>query len=113
MSNLTTSVSNDLFHLLFEMKGRGDSFSEQGLDLLYGHMRNATPVYKQSVNIDVIELCGLYTESELDYTIDYHDIIINEGDDKVQTVKDYLARNTYFIGCFETNNETHFIYAAF
>ena len=57
----TISISKGDFRDAFQRRGRGDNFSYEGLGALYDHLEEGTAQGAEEYELDVIELCCLYS----------------------------------------------------
>jgi hypothetical protein len=108
---MKTTVSKYDFERAFVDANRKDTFSYEGLHLLFDYLEEYEDSCGVEVELDVIALCCEYDENHWQdiadsYNIDLDDI---EEDDKKATVREYLEENTQLVG--ETENG--FIYACF
>lgn len=91
----------------FELYGRGETFSRNGLRVLFDYLDET-----ESYELDVIELCCEYSENSwqdiaANYSIDIEECI--DDDDKVNAVREYLENET----CIIDENDGVFVYQAF
>lgn len=96
------------FRDAFVRADRRDSLSYEGLEHLFNYMEE----YGTNYILDVVELCGEYTESSYERIAADYDIDLSDCDDdeeKLDGVRQYLEENTAVVAEF---NGT-FIYQQF
>ncbi|MEG1506941.1 MAG: hypothetical protein RR478_05550 [Bacilli bacterium] len=57
-------ISLDEFKESFKEMGRGNQFSNDGLEALYCYLLDCEAIYKCEIELDVIDLCCNFTEYE-------------------------------------------------
>lgn len=100
------------FREAFVRMDRRDNFSYKGLEHLFNYMEEQAENYGGNYILDVVELCGEYTESSYDRIVADYDIDLSDCDDeeeKLEGVRQYLEENTVVVAEF---NGT-FIYQQF
>ena len=103
------------FRTAFFIKGRKDSFSYGGLEVLFDYLEELEQAAGEELEVDVISLCGEFTESTIDYLISAYDIDVSDcdpDDDEAieETVLEYMEYNTSV--CGETSDGS-VVYALF
>ena len=101
----------------FERYNRGDNFSREGLEVLFDYLEEYSDSTGEPIEMDVIALCGEYSEDTLEgiinnYSIDVDLDDVDEEDQeetKREAVREYLEENTSV--CGETSDG--FVYAVF
>ena len=97
------------FRDAFVRADRRDSFSYKGLEHLFNYMEE----YGTNYILDVVGLCGEYTESSYDQIAAEYDIDLSDCEDEeeeLDRVRQYLNENTVVVGEF---NDGTFIYQQF
>lgn len=108
---MKTTVSRYDFERAFADADRKENFSYEGLGLLFDYLEEYEQDSGQEIELDVIALCCEYAEEDThiiarDYKIDIEGM---DGDEILETVRDYLEDNTTVVG--ETSSG--FVYACF
>ena len=103
------------FRNAFYNMGRKDKFSYGGLEILFDYLEELEQATGEEMELDVISLCGEFTESTIDALISEYDIDISDCDPDdeeaiVETVMEYMEQNT--IVCGVTSNGS-VVYEAF
>src|SRR5574344_178247 len=91
------------FRDAFYKMGRTDNFSYEGLGILFDYLEEFEQATGEEMELDVISLCGEFTESTIDDLISEYDIDISDCDPDdeeaiEETVKEYLEQNTTVCG---------------
>jgi hypothetical protein len=89
------------FQNAFELMGRADNFSYEGMELLFDYFEELDP----DMELDVVGICCEYSESTLSEIVEAYGIEIDENEsenEQMQQVKDFLEGETVLIG--ETSN---------
>ena len=68
------------FRNAFYNMGRKDSFSYGGLEILFDYLEELEQTTGEEIELDVISLCGEFTESAIDELISAYDIDISDCD---------------------------------
>lgn len=95
----------------FKQMGRNDSFTYEGLGVLFEYLESLSEDIGEPIEMDVIALCGEYSEMEFDEFVEYHDLkddveTANYGeeygnlddDDKRECIEEYLANEGALVG---------------
>ncbi len=95
------SITFSQFCDAFRDMGRNEQFSYEAKRVLFDYLEQYTEETGEEVELDVIALCCEYSEDDFEdiaanYNIDLSDI--EDEDDKVDAVRDYLAENTSVCG---------------
>ena len=103
------------FRNAFYKMGRKDSFSYGGLEVLFDYLEELEMATGEEMELDVISLCGDFTESIIDdlirdYDIDMSDCDTDDEEAIEETVMEYMEQNT--IVCGVTSNGS-VVYEAF
>ena len=72
---IKTDVTRYDFHEAFNQCGRGNQFSNEGLDLIYDHLNDYELTEDSNIDLDVIAICCEFSEydSLKDFQYDYGD----------------------------------------
>lgn len=100
------------FRDAFVRADRRDSFSYKGLEHLFDYMEEQSESCGENYILDIVELCGEYTESSYDRIAADYDIDLSDCEDEeeeLDRVRQYLEENTVVVAEF---NGT-FIYQQF
>ena len=92
---------------------RPDSFSYNGLELLFDYLEQIEEDTLQELELDVIALCGDFNESSIDEIIENYGIDVTSAEtdeEREEIVTEYLQENTSFIGI---TPEGSIVYQAF
>ena len=108
---MKTTVSKYDFERAFVDANRKDTFSYEGLYLLFDYLEEYEDSCGVEVELDVIALCCKYDENHWQDIADSYDIDLDniDEDEKKNTVREYLEENTQLVG----ETEDGFIYACF
>ena len=111
--NIVMNVNSSNFVDQFQKYNRMDNFSYDALLLLFNYLEDLSEQLEAPITLDVISLCCEYSESDYlsiaqDYMIDLADV--EEEDEQVEVVKEYLQDHGAFIG--ETT-DCNFLYQNF
>jgi alpha-amylase/alpha-mannosidase (GH57 family) len=103
------------FRDAFYKMGRKDSFSYEGLEVLFDYLEEFELATGEEMELDVISLCGEFAESTIDDLISIYDIDISDCDPDdeeaiEETVMEYLEQNTIVCG---VTSEGSVVYAVF
>jgi predicted ArsR family transcriptional regulator len=103
------------FRNAFYNMGRKDSFSYEGLEVLFDYLEEFEQATGEELELDVISLCGEFAESTIDDLISEYDIDISDCDPDdeeaiEETVMEYLEQNTTVCG---VTSEGSVVYAEF
>lgn len=110
---MKTTVDFFDFREAFRNYGRADSFTLEGLEMLFNHFEELEADTGEEMELDVIAICCDYDENHWEdvaanYSIDLSGC--DDEDDKIEAVREYLSDNTMLVG--EPLPET-FLYVAF
>ena len=91
------------FREAFYKIGRKDSFSYGGLEILFDYIEELEQATGEEMELDVISLCGEFTESTIDDLISEYDIDISDCDTDdeeavEETVLEYMNDHTTVCG---------------
>ena len=91
------------FRNAFYKMGRKDSFSYGGLEILFDYLEELEQDTGEEMELDVISLCGEFTESTIDDLISEYDIDISDCDPDdeeaiEETVLEYMNDHTTVCG---------------
>lgn len=114
MSIVQSIYSVHQFREAFRLAGRMDSFSYEGLEVLFDYLDNLSEDTEEPIELDVVALCCDYYESSIEELIDNYSIDLSEVDEDdpdsiIEVVREYLEDNTSV--CGEVCGG--FVYAAF
>jgi hypothetical protein len=85
----------------FRNYGRADSYTAEGLEMLFNHFEELEADTGTEMALDVIAICCDYDENHWEdvasnYSVDLSDC--DGEDDKIDAVREYLEANTHYIG---------------
>lgn len=109
---MKTTVSRYDFERAFVDAGRRNTFTYDGLNLLFDYLEQYEEDCGTEIELDVIALCCEYDENTWQDIADNYDIDVSSGEDnkaKKEIVKEYLQENTSLVG----ETDSGFIYQAF
>lgn len=109
---MKTTVSRYDFERAFIDADRKNTFTYDGLHLLFDYLEEYEESTGREIKLDVIALCCEYDENAWQDIADNYDIDISSGDDdkeKKEIVREYLEENTQLVG----ETDSGFIYACF
>jgi hypothetical protein len=109
---MKTTVSRYDFERAFIDADRKNTFTYDGMHLLFDYLEQYEEDSGAEIELDVIALCCEYDENAWQDIADNYDIDISSGDDdkeKKEIVREYLEENTQLVG----ETDSGFIYAAF
>jgi hypothetical protein len=98
---MKTTVDFSDFREAFRSYGRADSYTREGLEMLFNHFEELESDTGQEIELDVIAICCDYDENHWEdvasnYSIDLSDC--EDEDDKTEAVREYLSDNTMLVG---------------
>lgn len=98
------TINNSQFHDAFHKIGRGNQFSYEALNILFGYLEQLEEDIGQEIELDVIGLCCEYSESDpLQIAQDYN--IALEGESDISKyVLDVLYDHTQVAGVCPNGN---------
>jgi len=109
---MKTTVSRYDFERAFVDAGRKNTFTYDGMHLLFDYLEEYEESTGSEIELDVIALCCEYDENAWQDIADNYDIDVSSGEDneaKKEIVKEYLQENTSLVG----ETDSGFIYQAF
>ncbi len=111
---LVQTLSFPSFRDMFIAANREDTFTDEGLEVLYDYLDNLSDETGKDIEIDVVGLCSEYDENTIEQIISENDIDVSDIDpddeDEIKDcVREYLEDNTTIVG--ETSDG--FVYVAF
>lgn len=109
---MKTTVSRYDFERAFIDADRKNTFTYDGMHLLFDYLEEYEESTGSEIELDVIALCCEYDENAWQDIAENYDIDISLGhDSKAQReiVREYLEENTQLVG----ETDSGFIYAAF
>lgn len=83
------------------MDVRPDSFSYEGLGLLYDHIEQLDEDCGTETELDVIAICCDFNEDHMDDIIDQYDIDVSDcedDEDRLEAVKDHIEYHSFLVG---------------
>ena len=91
------------FRNAFYKMGRKDTFSYDGLKVLFYYIEELEIAYGEEWELDIISLCGDFAESSIndlirEYDIDTSDCDTNDEEAVKETVLEYMEQNTTVCG---------------
>ena len=91
------------FRNAFYKMGRKDSFSWEGLEVLFNYIEELEMATGEEIELDVISLCGDFVESIIEdlireYDIDLSDCDTDDEEAIRETVMEYMEQNTIVCG---------------
>ena len=103
------------FRNAFYKMGRKDKFSWEGLEVLFAYLEELEMATGEEMELDVISLCGDFTESIIDdlirdYDIDMSDCDTDDEEAIKETVMEYMEQNTIVCG---VTSDGSVVYEAF
>jgi hypothetical protein len=98
---MKTTVDFSDFREAFRNYGRADSYTREGLEMLFNHFEELESDTGTEMELDVIAICCDYDETHWEdvasnYSIDLSDC--EDDDDKIEAVREYLSDNTMLVG---------------
>ena len=98
---MKTTVDFPDFREAFRAHGRADSYTREGLELLFYYLEELESDTGTEMELDVIAICCDYDENHWEdvaanYSIDLSDC--EDEDDKIEAVREYLSDNTCLVG---------------
>ena len=99
---------------LFDQYGRSNNFSREAREVLFDYFEEAGEDSGEDYECDIIAICCDYVESSvedviLDYSLEDDVENMDDDDEKLEYVREYLQERTTLIG--ETS--TCFVFASF
>jgi hypothetical protein len=110
---MKTTVDFYDFREAFRNYGRADSYSREGLEMLFNYLEDLEQDMGQELELDVIALCCDYNEEHWEDIAANYSIDLDGREDeeeKIEAVREYLEANTSLVG---EPLEGCFIYVAF
>jgi len=99
---VTESIFIDQFKAI-----RPDNFSYEGLELLFSMLEESEDSTGEQIELDVIAICCDYSESTADELINNYDIEIDDNDDELEIIEEFLTLIKQFRP--KANDNTHSI----
>jgi hypothetical protein len=98
---MKTTVDFSDFREAFRNYGRADSYTAEGLEMLFNHFEEMESDTGTEMELDVIAICCDYDENHWEdvaanYSVDLSDC--EDEDDKIEAVREYLEANTMMVG---------------
>ena len=98
---MKTTVDFSDFREAFRTYGRADSYTPEGLEMLFNHFEELESDTGTEMELDVIAICCDYDENHWEdvasnYSVDLSDC--EDEDDKIEAVREYLSDNTMLVG---------------
>ncbi len=109
---MKTTVSRYDFERAFIDAGRRNTFTYDGLNLLFDYLEQYEEDCGTEIELDVVALCCEYDENTWQDIADNYDIDVSNGEDekaKKEIVREYIEENTMLVG----ETDSGFIYACF
>jgi hypothetical protein len=108
---MKTTIDFSDFREAFRNHDRDNSYTREGLMMLFEYFEQYEEETGQEIELDVIAICCEYAEDYPDDIIANYSIDVEglDEDEKIEAVRDYLNENTQLVG--ETS--TGFVYLAF
>lgn len=109
---MKTTVSRYDFERAFIDAGRRNTFTYDGLNLLFDYLEQYEEDCGTEIELDVVALCCEYDENTWQEIADNYDIDVSNGEDekaKKEIVREYIEENTMLVG----ETDSGFIYACF
>ena len=99
---MKTSVNFDSFVQAFADCNRSDNFSLSGLGCLFDYLESYEQDVGVELELDVIALCCEYSEySSVQEVVENYDIQLDEEEDALEQLLEYLQENTSVVCCEE------------
>ena len=98
---MKTTVDFSDFREAFRTYGRADSYTREGLELLFYYLEELESDTGTEMELDVVAICCDYDENHWEdvaanYSVDLSDC--EDEDDKIEAVREYLSDNTMLVG---------------
>ena len=98
---MKTTVDFSDFREAFRTYGRADSYTREGLEMLFNHFEELEADTGTEMELDVVAICCDYDENHWEdvastYSVDLSDC--EDEDDKIEAVREYLEANTMLVG---------------
>jgi len=109
---MKTTVSRYDFERAFIDAGRRNTFTYDGLNLLFDYLEQYEEDCGTEIELDVVALCCEYDENTWQDIAENYDIDVSNGEDekaKKEIVREYIEENTMLVG----ETDSGFIYACF
>jgi hypothetical protein len=98
---MKTTVDFSDFRESFRNYGRADSYSREGLEMLFNYLEDLEQDTGQELELDVIALCCDYNEEHWEDIAANYSIDLDGREDeeeKIEAVREYLEANTSLVG---------------
>lgn len=98
---MKTTVDFPDFREAFRTYGRADSYTREGLEMLFNYFEELEADTGTEMELDVIAICCDYDENHWEdvasnYSVDLSDC--EDEEDKIEAVREYLSDNTMLVG---------------
>ena len=98
---MKTTIDFSDFREAFRTHQRADSYTREGLEMLFNHLEEVESDTGQELELDVIAICCDYHENHWEdvasnYSVDLSDC--DDEDEKIEAVREYLEANTMLVG---------------
>jgi hypothetical protein len=101
---MKTTVNNSQFHDAFHRAGRGNQFSYEGLDILFGYLEQLEDDTGSEIELDVIGLCCEYSECDPEQIAKDYNIALEGETDIAAYVLEVLYEQTSVAGVCPNGN---------
>ncbi len=101
---MKTTVNNSQFHDAFHRAGRGNQFSYEGLNILFGYLEQLEEDIGQEIKLDVIGLCCEYSECDPEQIAKDYNIALEGESDIPKYVLEVLYDHTSVAGVCPNGN---------
>ena len=105
---MKVSINKYEFSNMFDQFNRSENFSREAREDLFEYLEE---LFGDDYEVDIIGLCCEYSEDTIDNIIDNYSIDIDQDEDKLQQVLDYLNDHTSVVSV--TGDDESILYAAF
>lgn len=98
---MKTTVDFSDFREAFRAYRRADSYTPEGLEMLFNYFEELEADTGTEMELDVVAICCDYDENHWEdvaanYLVDLSDC--EDEDDKIEVVREYLSDNTMLVG---------------
>lgn len=98
---MKTTINFYEFREGFRRADRDNSYTREGLQMLFDYLEQYEQDTEQEIEFDVIAICCDYDENHWEdvaqnYRIDLTDC--EDEDEKIEAVREYLEENTFLVG---------------
>ena len=105
---MKVSINKYEFSNMFDQFNRSENFSREAREDLFEYLEE---LFGDDYEVDIIAICCEYSEDTIDNIIDNYSIDIDQDEDKLQQVLDYLNDHTSVVSV--TGDDESILYAAF